>query len=99
MVVRDIVAIKSVGTYYKKESEELQEVKTNLINVLKEIEDDFKGRDAKNVVKKIESIINDLNLYVENINYYGDFMISLANHDTDLVSKTRKDLLNTGVLR
>ena len=96
MVTRDIVAIKSVGVYFKKQREELEEIKNNLINTIKEIESQFIGKDSNNIINKLESIIKDLNHYLENINYYGEFMISLANHDTEVISKTKKNLLNIG---
>lgn len=97
MVTRDIVAIKSVGVYFKKQSEELEEIKNNLTNIIKEIENQFIGKDSGNIINKLESIIKELNLYLENINYYGNFMVELANHDTEIISKTKKNLLNIGV--
>ena len=96
MVTRDIVAIKSVGVYFKKQREELEEIKNNLTSIIKEIENQFIGKDSNNIINKLESIIKDLNYYLENINYYGEFMISLANHDTEVISKTKKNLLNIG---
>ena len=99
MIVRDTVAIKSVGTYLKKQSEELQEVKTSLIKQIKEIEDEFKSKEANNIISKLESIINDLKYYTENLNYYGEFMINLANHDLEVTTKTKKNLLNIGEIK
>lgn len=99
MIIRDTVAIKSVGTYLKKETSEINELKSNLTRQIREIEEQFKGIDATNIINKLESIINDLNMYVENINYYGDFMISLANHDADVISETRKKILNAGDIK
>ena len=96
MIVRDTVAIKSVGTYFKKESNELEDLKEKLTKLIREIEEQFKGIEAVDIINKLESIINDLNLYIENINYYGDFMISIANHDIDVIAKTKKNLLNIG---
>ena len=96
MIIRDTVAIKNVGVYLKKESEELLELKTNISKQIREIEEQFKGIDAKNVVNNLERIIYDLNLYIENINYYGDFMVDLANHDTEVITKIKKNLLNIG---
>ena len=96
MIIRDTVAIKSVGAYFIKESTELQELKTNIIKQIKEIESQFKGEGANDIIENLESFVNDLSLYLDNINYYGDFMVSLANHDTEIISKTKKDLLNIG---
>ena len=97
MIIRDTVAIKSVGTYFKKQSDEISKLKVNLIKQIKNIENQYKGVDAINIINKLETIINDLNMYVENLNYYGEFMISLANHDSEILSETRKKIINIGV--
>lgn len=99
MIVRDTLAIKSVGTYLKKQSDELQEVKTNLIKQIKEVEDEFKSLEANDIINKLESIINDLKLYTQNLNYFGEFMINLANHDLEVITKTKKNLLNIGEIK
>lgn len=96
MIIRDTTAIKSVGTYLKKESEELQDLKKNLVKQIKEVEQEYTGSDSINIISKLENIITDLNLYLENINYYGEFMINLANHDIEVITKTKKNLLNIG---
>ncbi len=99
MVIRDTTAIKSVGTYFKKESDELQELKSNLIKQIKEVEEQYTGSESINIIEKLEGIINDLNLYTENLNYYGEFMINLANHDVEVIAKTKKNLLNIGEIK
>lgn len=99
MIVRDTKAIKSVGIYLKKESDELQELKTNLIKQIKELEHHFIGADSVDIINKLENIINDLKEYTDNLNNYGEFMISLANHDMEVIAKTKKNLLNMGELK
>ena len=99
MIVRDTVAIKSVGTYFKKESDELQELKTSLIKQIKEVEDEFKSKEAIDIINNLEKIINDLKMYTENLKYYGEFMINLSNHDSEVITKTKKNLLNIGEIK
>ena len=99
MIVRDTVAIKSVGTYFKKESDELQELKTSLIKQIKEVEDEFKSEEAIDIINNLEKIINDLKMYTENLKYYGEFMINLDNHDSEVITKNKKNLLNIGEIK
>ena len=98
MIIRDTVAIKSVGIYFKKENIELLGIKNNLEKQIKELEKQFIGIESIEIINKFEQIIKDLKLYIDNLNYYGEFFINLSNHDTDVISKTKKDLLNIGVI-
>ena len=98
MIIRDTVAIKSVGSYFIKQSDELINLKKTLEKQIREIEEQFIGRDSKKIILKLESALNDLNLYINNLNYYGEFMVSLAEHDYEVLVKTKKNLMNVGVL-
>ena len=96
MIIRDTTAIKSVGVYFKKASEELLEIKNKLEKSINKITDCYQSAEADVIKDKLLSNINDLSNYIENLNYYSNTFITSAENDKEVSLKTKNNLVSIG---
>ncbi len=88
---RDPVAIGSVGSYTETENSELKTVQNNLINHVNEIRNSYQGKDAEAIIAKFLEIISKLDSVEQNLEYYGNYMKTVSEHDQDNLNTAKKD--------
>ena len=92
---RDNVAIESVGEYLLLTIEDLKKEKIKIDNDINSILNNYKGVDADTIVSKFLEATSKINLMIKIIEYHGQYMIALANHDKSNIKAAGTNLQNT----
>ena len=92
---RDNVAIESVGEYLLLTIEDLKNEKIIIEKDINSILDNYKGVDANIIVSKFLEATSKIDLMIKIIEYHGQYMIALANHDKGNIKKAGTNLQNT----
>ena len=90
---RDTVAIESVGQYLLQSINELEEEKKIMVENINSIDDNYHGEDANVIISKFIAASEKMNLMEKIIEYYGQYMIALANHDKENIKYTSNQIV------
>lgn len=91
---RDTVAIESVGKYLLQSISELEEEKKLMEKNINSINDNYHGEDANIIISKFIAASEKMNLMEKIIEYYGQYMIALANHDKENIKYTSNQIIS-----
>ena len=89
---RDATAIGSVGEYLFTSSQELTTYKNILNTHIESILEYYKGKDADFIVAKFLDASSKIDMIVKVIEYYGDYMMTLSNHDKSNIQLANNSL-------
>ena len=95
LVRRDPVAINSVGVYMQNQSQELLLKQQSLIKNINNVLTNYSGQDAKIIVSKFLESASKLNSVIKNLEYYSNYMQTLASHDRDNLNNAKQQFINT----
>ena len=88
---RDPVAIGNVGAYTERASEYLRTILDKLIKDINSVLDSYKGVDAETQVAKFIETANKLNTVIQNLDYYGNYMMKVSSFDSENLNSTKKN--------
>lgn len=91
-IVRDPIAIYSVGEYIKEQNELLQNKQKEIAMHVNDILVNYQGRDAEMIVSSFLKEIKKLDKVIANLEYFSEYMKSLSTYDTDNLNNTKKKL-------
>lgn len=86
----DPVAIVSIANYIETQIEELNIVKTNLLNNISKISEFYKGNDASIIINKYKNRVNNLNAIIFNYENYVLYMKKISGAYTDNLNDSKK---------
>ena len=92
---RDNLAIGSVGEYLLLTIEDLKKEKLKIEKDINSISDNYKGVDSDIIISKFLEATSKINLIIKIIEYHGQYMIALANHDKSNIKAAGTNLQNT----
>ncbi len=90
---RDPVAIGNVGAYTEKAGEFLIFARDKLIKDINSILDNYKGVDAEIQVSKFIEKVTKLNSVIQNLDYYGKYMLNVASVDRENLNSTKNKFI------
>ena len=93
--MRRLVKYKEIAdsaTYLKEQIEKIETYKTKLYNDIKLIDNDYKGKDATNIINAYTSELQLLEEYIYNIKAYELFFEKMSSRYRDVHEKAEKDI-------
>lgn len=97
-IIVDPIAIRGVGEYLKKETELLLTTQKQLISDIESVLTCYKGIDAQEFVNKYLEKANSYSTLIENLGYYSNYMIAIANRYSDILSRSKNNFVRNRIL-
>ena len=99
--IRDSDAISRTGRYLEKSCKDLLKVKTDFLNHLDSMLNNYKGEKASTYGNMIKSSINKIDDLISTLDYFSKYMLELADHDNqnvqNTINKLKQELLESKV--